>query len=79
MAVSLYDFLRREINKMVSSLGRHERGNIHPLVMNEIERYVITLVLEKTKNNYLRASRALGISRSTLYRRIEVLGIEKKQ
>jgi transcriptional regulator of acetoin/glycerol metabolism len=56
MSVSLYDFLRKEVKKMVFSLGRYEKGN----------------------NNYLRASRALGIGRSTLYRRIEALGIKTK-
>ena len=76
MSISLYDFLNHEIKKMVRSLGRHERGNIYPLIMSEIERYVIMLVLEETKNNYLQASRVLGISRSTLYRRIKMLGVK---
>jgi DNA-binding protein Fis len=79
MSISLYDFLQKEIKKMVASLGRHEKGNIYPLVMNEIERYVITSVLEETDQNYLRASRALGIGRSTLYRRIRALGIDTKR
>ena len=51
MAHLLYDILSKEINKMVRSLSRDERGNIYPLVMDEIERYVITLVLEETKYN----------------------------
>lgn len=75
--MSLYDFLQTEIRKMVASLGRHEKGNIHPLVMNEIERCVITSVLQETNNNYFRTARALGISRSTLYRRIDMLGIKE--
>lgn len=72
----LYDVLGKEIKKMVSSLSRNERGNIYPLVMHEIEKYVISLVLKETKNNYFRAARALGISRSTLYRRVKALGLE---
>ena len=78
MSLSLYDFLKKEIKKMVASLGRNEKGNIHPLVMNELERYIITLVLEETKNNYFRAAKALGISRSTLYRRLDALKIQRK-
>jgi DNA-binding protein Fis len=77
MSMSLYDFLQTEIQKMVASLAPHEKGNIHPLVMNEIERCVITAVLQETNNNYFRAARALGISRSTLYRRVEMLGIKE--
>lgn len=79
MSISIYDLLGREIKKMVGSLGRNEKGNIHPLIMDEIERYLIMVVLEETKHNYLQAARALGIGRSTLYRRIKILGIPKKK
>jgi len=78
MSDSLYNLLREQIGKMVLSLDRNEKGNIYPLIMNEVERYVITSVLEETRSNYLRTARVLGISRSTLYRRIEGLGIPKK-
>jgi len=79
MSVSLYDLLRREVKKMVGTIGCYERGNIHPLVMNELERYVILLVLEETGYNFLRASRALGISRNRLYRRVRALGIRERE
>ena len=78
MSLSLYDFLQCEVRKMVGSLGRNERGNIYPLIMGEIERSIIRLVLSETKNNYLRTSRILGIGRSTLYRRIQALGIKEE-
>ena len=78
MSISLHDFLKKEVRKMVESLGPHERGNIYPLILNEIERSIISLVLEETKNNYLRASCVLGIGRSTLYRRIRALGVKGK-
>jgi len=76
MSLSLYDVLACNVKKMVSSLGSHEKGNIYPLIMHEAERSIIELVLEETNNNYLRAAKVLGISRSTLYRRIKALGIK---
>lgn len=79
MSISLYEFFKKEIKKMVNSLGQHEKGNIHPLIMNEIERYVISLVLEETNYNFLKTTRALGIGRSTLYRRVKALGISTKK
>ena len=78
MTVSLYDLLRRDVRKMVSGQCNDEKGNIYPLIMQEVERSLIGLVLEETNNNYFRAAKALGISRSTLYRKIETLGFEEE-
>ena len=79
MMSSLYDILKEDVQKMVQGLTEHEKGNIYPLIMQEVERYLIGLVLEETSNNYFRAAKALGISRSTLYRKIEVLGVESEE
>lgn len=79
MSISMYDFLKKEVKKMVLSLGRHEKGNLYGLIMNEMERNVITLVLEETRYNYFQTARILGISRSTLYRRTQALGIQKTE
>ena len=73
--MSLHDILTHQVKKMVHSLGGQEKCNIYPLIMNEVEHSLIKLVLQETKFNYLRASKVLGISRSTLYRRIKFLGI----
>ncbi len=75
MSLSLHDFLKKEVTKMICSMSRGEKGNIHPLIMNEIEKNIIKLVLEETRGNYLQAARVLGISRSTLYRRVLALGL----
>ena len=79
MSVSLHDFVKSEVKKMVCSLARNEKGNIYPLIMDEMEKSLIKVVLEETKSNYLRTSRILGIARSTLYRRMKALGLEEKK
>jgi len=78
MSFSLYELLKRDVKKMVSGIGDNEKGNIYPLIMQEVEKYIISLVLEETKHNYLRASKVLGISRNTLYRKVEDLKIVEK-
>lgn len=75
MTMSIHDLLKKEISKMIVGIGRNGQGNIYPLLKNEFERSIIELVLQETDYNYFIASRMLGISRSTLYRKIEVLGI----
>jgi len=77
-SLSLYDLLRREVKRMVSGFGRHEQGNIHPLIMHEVEKYIIEVVLEETNFNFVMASKILGIGRSTLYRKIEALHIQDR-
>ena len=74
--MSLRDILMRDVQKMVSGMGRNEKGNIYPLVINEVEKTIIEITLQETKNNYFRAAQMLGISRSKLYRKIEKLGID---
>jgi DNA-binding protein Fis len=77
--MSLHDILKRDVQKMISGLGRNEKCNVYPLVIHEVERIIIEITLQETKNNYLRASQILGISRSKLYRKIEKLGLESKK
>lgn len=79
MAGNLYQVLKDDVQKMVQGLDASERGNIYPLLVNQVEKYLIELVLEETKHNYLRTARALGMSRSTLYRKIDTLAIEKRR
>jgi len=74
---SLYDLLEKEIKRMIDGIGKKGNGNIHPLIMNEMERYIIEVVLCETNFNYVVATKLLGISRSTLYRKIEALGINE--
>lgn len=78
MSLSLYELLRRDVKKMVIGIGDNKKGNIYPLIIQEVEKCLIELVLEETKYNYFRAARILGISRSTLYKKIDFLRISTK-
>ena len=76
MAGSLYEFLRNEVQRMMLGICMHNKGNLYPLIVEEVERSIIKIVLEETHGNLLASSKMLGISRSTLYRKIKELGIE---
>lgn len=78
MSTSLYDILKREVKKMVSGVSKYEKGNIYPLIIQEVEKYIIEATLEEVKYNYFRAAQVLGISRSTLYQKIKLLDIDGK-
>lgn len=76
MAGSLYDFLRKEIQQMMLGIGLHNQGNIYPLIVGEVERSIIKIVLEETNGNLLASAKMLGISRSTLYRKLKDLNLQ---
>ena len=76
MAGSLYDFLRKEIQQMMLGIGVHNQGNIYPLIVGEVERSIIKIVLEETNGNLLASAKMLGISRSTLYRKLKDLNLQ---
>ena len=78
MSVSLYDLLTRDVKKMVSGISKYEKGNIYPLIVQEVEKYIIETTLKEVKYNYFRAAQVLGISRSTLYQKIKLLDIDGK-
>jgi DNA-binding protein Fis len=74
--MSLHELLKSDVKKMISGIGRNQKGNIHPLIIQELEKSLIEIVLEETGHNLLSASRILGIGRSTLYRKIKKFKIE---
>lgn len=78
MSQSLFELIKRDEKKMIHSLSEHERGNIYSLILNEVERVLLQVALQETNYNIVRSSRVLGISRSTLYRRMEALKIKKE-
>ena len=70
MSLSLQDLLKKEIKRMVIGIGTNSKGNIFPLITQEVESTIIKLVLEETNFNYFQTAKLLGISRSTLYRKV---------
>lgn len=78
--MSLYELLKKDVRRMIMGTSRHSKGNIYPLIMHELEKYIIQITLDETGHNYLHTSRILGIGRSTLYRKMLQHGlIESKE
>jgi len=46
------------------------------MVLQRVEKPLITLVLKKTEGNQVRAAHLLGINRNTLRKKIKELGIK---
>ena len=78
MSLSIYEFLKQDILAMANYTDKNLKGNIHPLIMQEVERSIILIILENTNYNLLRTAHILGISRTTLYKKIKDHKIEVK-
>jgi len=56
-----------------------EKGDIHAMVLEQVERPLIRFILEKTRWNQVKAADILGINRNTLRKKIQELKIELKR
>ncbi len=67
---SLGDCVRDALNSYFTHLDGHGANNLFQLVMEEVERPLFQTVMKHTQGNQTRASRVLGISRSTLRKKL---------
>jgi two-component system nitrogen regulation response regulator GlnG len=67
MEYRLKDFVKQ----MKASGGR----NLHPMLLREIERPLITITLRETNGNQIQAAHLLGMNRNTLRKKIKELKI----
>jgi two-component system, NtrC family, nitrogen regulation response regulator GlnG len=74
--LSFESFLEEKLADLVERMGGLERGDIYSMVLQRVEKPLITLVLKKTEGNQVRAAHLLGINRNTLRKKIKELGIK---
>lgn len=68
--------VREQLNRYFTDLGDAAPRNLLAMVVNCVERPVLQIVLEKTGGNQTRAAEILGITRSTLRRKLQAHGIK---
>jgi Fis family transcriptional regulator, factor for inversion stimulation protein len=66
----LSECVRTAMRQYLRGLDGHEVNDLHRLVIEEVERPLFETVLEHTGGNQTLAARLLGLSRSTLRKRI---------
>lgn len=69
------------IRKYFRELGDHEATNIHKLVMDEVEKALLSTVLDFYDWNQSKSAKILGINRNTLRKKMLEYGLldpEKK-
>lgn len=68
--------VREAVRRYFFKLSGHPACGLHTMVMSEVEKPLIEMVLEHTGHNQTKASLVLGLSRSTLRKKMDQYGIE---
>lgn len=76
---SLESLVDMKLRSSMNGVEKLDKGDIHAMVLEQIERPLIRFILEKTRWNQVRAADILGINRNTLRKKITELGIELKR
>jgi two-component system nitrogen regulation response regulator GlnG len=76
VTLSFENFLEEKLADLVDRLGGLDHGEIYSMVIQRVEKPLLTLVLRKTEGNQVRAASLLGINRNTLRKKIRELGIK---
>ena len=78
-ALSLEDYLEWKMGDFVKGMRDGSGRNLHPMLINAIERPLITKALQETKGNQIQAAELLGLNRNTLRKKIHDLHIPVKR
>lgn len=72
----LSDHVRLAMRTYFARLDGHEATNLYAMVLSEVEKPLIETVLEQCGHNQSKAAQVLGLSRSTLRKKMTQYGIE---
>ena len=76
---SLESLVEGKLRSSMNGIEKLDKGDIYDRVLEQVERPLIRIVLEKTRGNQVRAADVLGINRNTLRKKISELGISIKK
>jgi len=71
----LSECVRKAMRFYLRHLGEYEARGLYQMVIAEVERPLIETLLEHTQGNQTQAARMLGVSRSTLRKKMAHYGI----
>ncbi|MDD5287422.1 MAG: sigma-54 dependent transcriptional regulator [Desulfuromonadaceae bacterium] len=76
---SLEALIDMKLRSCMNGVEKLDKGDIHAVVLEQVERPLIRFILEKTRWNQVKTADILGINRNTLRKKITELGIELKR
>ena len=74
--IPLFKQVSEAVDCYFSNLNGETVSNLHDMVISEVEKGLLQAVLGKTESNQSEAARILGISRTTLRKKMDLYEIE---
>lgn len=74
-APTLSDHVRHSVEAYFARLNGHDAAGLYQLVLNEVEKPLLETALKHSDFNQSKAAKVLGLSRSTLRKKLEQHGI----
>ncbi len=72
----LRECVRDALDSYFQQMGDHGASDLYQLVLNEVEQPLLEKVIQHTEGNQTRAARILGISRSTLRKKLTAYNLD---
>jgi Fis family transcriptional regulator len=63
------------VRRYLDDLGDHVPSNLHQLLLEQVEKPLLTVVMERARGNRCRAAELLGINRNTLRKKLQQYGL----
>jgi Fis family transcriptional regulator, factor for inversion stimulation protein len=74
-SLPLSAYVKQAVDIYFAQMKDHDVVNLHAIVMNEVEKPLLESALRHSGYNQTKAAKALGLSRSTLRKKLEQYGL----
>lgn len=74
-SIPLSVYVKQSMEIYFSQLSDHDAVNLHALVISEVEKPLLEAALAHSGYNQTKTAKVLGLSRSTLRKKLELYGI----
>jgi Fis family transcriptional regulator, factor for inversion stimulation protein len=74
-SLPLSAYVKQAVDLYFVQMKDHDVVNLHAIVMNEVEKPLLESVMRHSGYNQTKAAKALGLSRSTLRKKLEQYGL----
>jgi Fis family transcriptional regulator len=68
-------YVKQAVENYFSQLSGHDAVDLHAMVISEVEKPLLEAAMEHAGYNQTKAAKALGLSRSTLRKKLDQYGI----